>query len=114
MSVHRWAGEPAATPLPGVTLRSLWLDDVMLSRIELAPDVDLPDHAHPAEQIGTVLAGTLTFRLEGVVSAVAAGDAYRVASGLVHGGRAGPDGCVLLEAFSAVRPEYVALAAAAP
>lgn len=110
MSVISWSAVPKATPRPGVRLRSRWLEGVMVSRIELDAGVDLPDHAHAAEQIGTVLEGTMTFRLEGATTPVAAGDSYCVASQRVHGGRAGPGGCVLLESFSPVRPEYVALA----
>src|SRR5881397_748659 len=101
--VHSWDAEPVAEPLPGVCLRSLWLDAVMVTRVEMGPGVDVPDHAHASEQIGSVIAGTLRFRFDGAEHVLGPGDAYRVPGRARHGGHAGPEGCVVLEAFSPIR-----------
>ena len=32
---------------PGVNLRTAWLENMLLSQVELAPNVDVPPHNHP-------------------------------------------------------------------
>lgn len=98
-----WALVDAARPAPGVTRRAVALERVELAHVTLRPGADVADHAHAAEQIGTIVEGALHFRLDGSRRDLGPGDVYRVPGDTVHGGRAGPGGCVLIEAFSAPR-----------
>ena len=42
---------------PGVALRTMWGDKIMMSMVEIAPNAEVPMHAHPNEQAGIVLQG---------------------------------------------------------
>ena len=42
---------------PGVTLRTMWGDKIMMSMVEIAPNAVVPTHSHPHEQAGIVLQG---------------------------------------------------------
>ena len=43
---------------PGVTLRTMWGDKIMMSMVEIAPNAVVPMHTHPNEQAGIVLQGS--------------------------------------------------------
>jgi quercetin dioxygenase-like cupin family protein len=95
---------------PGVSARLLHLDRLMLTQVTLDPGAPLPEHDHPHEQIGTLVAGGLRLTIDGVAHALSPGDAYRIPSGVRHAALAGEDGAVVVEAFSPLREDWVALA----
>ena len=51
--------------VPGITLRIMWGDKVMMSMVEIAPHAVLPAHTHPHEQAGLVLQGNFEFTIGG-------------------------------------------------
>jgi quercetin dioxygenase-like cupin family protein len=95
---------------PGVHAYPLVGDAVMLNLVELVPDAVVQLHSHPHEQLGIVLSGEITMRIEGVDYPLGPDGAYQIPGGVEHGARAGPGGCKVLDIFHPVREDYRALA----
>lgn len=75
-----------AEPRPGCELVRL-VDGTAMNQIyvKMAPGAAHPMHSHPNEQIGHLLRGALTVRLEsGEERVLEAGDSYQVDAGVRH------------------------------
>ena len=91
---------------PGVMLRAMWGDKVMMSMVEVAPKAVVPNHTHPHEQAGLVLQGEFEFTIGGETKWVRPGDAYVIPGGVEHS-LVGSDGwSLVLDIFSPPREEY--------
>jgi quercetin dioxygenase-like cupin family protein len=91
---------------PGVTLRTMWGDKVMMSVVEIAPKAVVPNHKHPHEQAGMVLHGEFDFTIGSETRRLRQGDAYVIPGGVEHS-LVGSDGWSLaLDIFSPPREEY--------
>lgn len=90
----------------GAAMRTFWGDKMMVSRVDFAAGVVVPDHSHPHEQVGILLSGELTLTIDGEQRTLRAGDMYIVPGGVIHGGVAGDEGFTAFEVFSPVREEY--------
>ena len=55
---------------PGVKLRTLWGEKIMMSLVEIAPNSRVPMHEHPHEQAGMVLEGEFDFTIGGETTRV--------------------------------------------
>jgi quercetin dioxygenase-like cupin family protein len=96
------AWEPRPGPVPGITAAAVAGAQLSAARYELAPGAVVPAHAHPEEEFGVVLRGTL--ELEAGTSVVlGAGESFIVPGGAEHGARAGSDGCELIECYAPPR-----------
>jgi len=91
---------------PGIVTKTFWGDQMLVSRVELEPNAEVPMHSHPHEQFGVVLEGELTLSMAGETRELGVGDMYIALGNIEHGGHAGPDGCLVAEIFSPVREEY--------
>ena len=92
--------------IPGVHLQTFWREQQMASVVRLDENAVVPEHSHAAEQCGVVLAGSVTFTIDGATRELRAGDCYMIAGDEVHSAVAGPDGTRLFEVFAPVRDEY--------
>ncbi len=91
---------------PGVTLRPMWGDKIMMSMVEIAPNAVVPMHTHPHEQAGLVLQGEFDFTIGGETKRLRQGDAYVIPGGVEHG-LVGWDGwSMALDIFSPPREDY--------
>jgi quercetin dioxygenase-like cupin family protein len=104
--------EPAA-PFEGIEMRGVFGAGACLNVVRLAPDAELPMHSHPHEQIGMVLEGVEILMVGDVEHRVGPHEAYVVPGGVEHGGRGGPDGCIVVDVFVPAREDYRAAAAPA-
>jgi quercetin dioxygenase-like cupin family protein len=95
---------------PGVKMYPFWGEKVMLNLVDLEPNAVVPIHSHPHEQMGMLLTGEITMTIDGVDHPLQPNGAYQVPGGVPHGATAGPRGCRVLDVFSPVREDYVALA----
>ena len=92
--------------VPGITLRIMWGDKVMMSMVEIAPKAVLPPHKHPHEQAGLVLEGEFDFTIGDEIKTLGPGEAYIIPGGVEHS-LVGSDGWALaLDIFSPPREEY--------
>lgn len=96
--------------LDGITARFVAGGRMMFSFVHLAPGKSVPDHAHPHEQLGYVVEGSMRLTIDGDEREVRVGDAYAIPGGVRHSATGGPDGCLALDAFSPPREDYLAKA----
>ena len=91
---------------PGVNLRSMWGDKIMMSLVEIAPKGVVPNHSHPHEQAGIVLQGEFEFTIGGETKCVKQGDAYIIPGGVEHSALGSEGWSLALDIFSPPREEY--------
>ena len=92
--------------LPGVRLRTMWGDKMLLASVEVDANTVVPPHTHPHEQGGTVVAGTMDLTIPGETRRLVAEDVYIIPGGVEHSVTTGETPVRLLEIFSPVREEY--------
>jgi len=91
---------------PGVTIRTMWGEKVMMSMVELAPHSIVANHSHPHEQAGLVIQGEFDMTIGGETRRLKGGDAYVIPGGVEHS-VIGSDGWSLaLDIFSPPREDY--------
>ena len=74
---------------PGVTIRTMWGDRVMMSLVETAPNAVVPNHNHPHEQAGIMVQGEFEMTIGGETRLLRAGDAYVIPGGVEHSVKCG-------------------------
>jgi quercetin dioxygenase-like cupin family protein len=83
-------------------------EQLMLSFLDLEPGCEIPEHSHPHEQAGLVLAGSLRFRIGGDERVAGPGDAFVIPGNVVHWGVVeGDETCKVLDIFSPPREDYL-------
>jgi quercetin dioxygenase-like cupin family protein len=87
----------------GVELRPVFGHALMMSFVSMKPHSVATVHAHPEEQMGTVLEGEYEFELNGVRRLCRPGDVYVVPPGVPHGARTFERGCLALDVFAPPR-----------
>ncbi len=92
--------------VPGVRIRTLWGDKVMMSLIETDPHTDVPEHTHPHEQAGMVLEGEFDMTIGGERQTMKRGMSYVIPGGVPHALYGGPDKGLVLDIFSPPREDY--------
>ena len=92
---------------PGVFLRTMWGDKIMLSVVEIEANSEVPMHQHPHEQAGMVLEGEFDFTIGGVTTRVGKGDTYIIPGGVEHGLQATDEPSTALDIFSPPREDYM-------
>ena len=91
---------------PGITLRIMWGEHIMMSMVEIAPKAVLPAHSHANEQGGVVLQGEFEFTIGDEKKTMRSGDAYMIPGNVEHS-LVGSDGWSLcMDVFSPPREEY--------
>ena len=91
---------------PGVNMRSMWGEKVMMNLVEIAPRAVVPNHSYFNEQVGIVIQGVCEFTIGGETRTMRSGDAYVIPGGVEHS-VVGSDGLALvLDIFSPPRNDY--------
>ncbi|MCI0441439.1 MAG: cupin domain-containing protein [Chloroflexi bacterium] len=92
--------------VPGVTIRPIWGEKIMMSMVEIAPNAVVPNHTHPHEQAGVVLQGEFDFTIGGVTKRLKQGDAYVIPGGVEHYLKNWDGWSLALDIFGPPREEY--------
>jgi quercetin dioxygenase-like cupin family protein len=95
------------TLVEGISARFVTGSRIMFSFVRLAPGAVMPDHNHPHEQLGYVVEGSMVLNIAGDERNLQPGAAYAIAGGVTHRAVGGPNGCLVLDAFSPPREEYL-------
>jgi unsaturated pyranuronate lyase len=103
------AAMPVTQIWDGVTARLVHSELVTMAFVELAPNAAVPEHRHGNEQLGFVITGSIQFTVDGEVAWRGPGDSWRIYADVPHEAVAGPDGAVVVEVYSPVRQDWVAL-----
>ena len=96
---------PVRQIFPGLKARLIHSERVSHSCVEVDAGATFPQHAHPHEQIVTVLSGELDLVVEGVTHTLRPGVVYVIPPGVRHSGGS-KTGCRVLDAFAPVRDDY--------
>ncbi|MBI4312001.1 MAG: cupin domain-containing protein [Chloroflexi bacterium] len=94
------------TLAPGVNLRITWGERIMTNVVELAPGALVATHAHPAEQMGVVMEGSVTMVIGKERKTLGPGDVYLAPSNVEHSVQNGPAAARLVDIFSPPREDY--------
>ena len=97
---------PATEMLPGVTRRAAYLDDLMVTFIDLEPGSAVPEHHHPHQQITYIVSGEMEFDLDGEKRLLRAGDGVSVRPNVPHSGVVRDEPCQAVDAWHPVRDDY--------
>ena len=98
----------------GVVSRSVTSENVTLALIELDPGVAVPEHSHANEQLGFLVAGSMTFTVGGETRELGPGGSWRILANVPHSVVAGPEGAVVVEGFSPPRHDWGAIPTGEP
>ncbi len=90
---------------PGFSARFVHTHGMTLARVEVRADARLPQHAHPHEQVTTVLSGELELTVGGEVKVLRPGMVAFIPGGVPHSARA-VTACQVLDVFHPVRDDY--------
>jgi quercetin dioxygenase-like cupin family protein len=94
-------------PADGVEMRAIHGERMTLAFFTIAQGSGIPEHAHPHEQIGTVLKGKLELTIAGEKRIVAPGGAYHIPSNVTHSGLCVEGPADVLEMFAPVREDWL-------
>ena len=98
---------PRRPLFPGVDLRSAACENLMLCVVNLEANSEVPDHAHPHEQMGYLVSGRLEFTVGGVTRVLGPGDLWKIPGGVRHSVRALDGPAVALDVFHPIRQDYL-------
>ena len=91
---------------PGVFLKTMWGEKIMLSHVELEAESEVPLHSHPHEQAGMVIEGEFEFTIGNEKQIVKEGEFYIIPGGVEHRVVTGDKPAKALDVFSPPREEY--------
>ena len=106
MPVQRWLEQPVEELTPSIGRQLVHTETMTIARIHLRAGAVVPGHAHPHEQVATVLEGSLRFVVGDEEHVVSAGESMIVPGGVPHEVEALADSLVL-DVFSPVRDDWV-------
>lgn len=96
---------PARELIPGFRGRMVHTDHMTFSYWEVAAGAELPEHAHPHEQITALLEGRFEMTVNGVTEIVEPGMIVVIPGHAPHSGKA-LTACRIYDVFSPVRADY--------
>jgi quercetin dioxygenase-like cupin family protein len=92
--------------VPGVTIRTMWGEKIMMALIDIGPGALVPLHTHQHEQCGRVLSGSFYLTIDGETRLLREGDHYVIPGGVQHSARGTDSPSLALDIFSPPREEY--------
>lgn len=113
-AVASWSEEKAPSPPPAVTQATPGIKRTILQkfevpgtnyettymRVEFDANMEVPRHTHPGPEASYILDGEVTLTLDGQEpKLMKAGDTTMFAPGIIHSGKIGPKGVVMLNAY---------------
>lgn len=90
---------------PKLRKRAVHADLMTLTRYSFEPGGRFPHHVHDQEQLTYVLAGEVTFRVDGVDHELSAGGLVVIPSSVPHSAEAGTEGAEVLSVVAPARIE---------
>ena len=101
--------QPVIIPVPGCRLRTPFGEHLMLSYLEMEEGAEVPWHQHPHEQGGMLLQGRMQLSIGDETRICEAGSMFLIPPNVMHRAVAIGGPAVVLDVFSPVREDYVAL-----
>jgi quercetin dioxygenase-like cupin family protein len=98
---------PSKEVLPGIILRSVYLENTMMTFFDLKAGSRIPAHRHTHEQISYVVKGSMKMRVGGETRDMKEGDIAVVPSNVEHEAEVGAEPVFALDAWHPVRQDYI-------
>lgn len=92
--------------VPGINAKTFWGENMLAAVVDLDPNVHLPRHSHPHEQLGIVIEGEIEFIIADEKKVLGPGEVYVIPGDVEHEARTFDDPVKVLDVFSPVREEY--------
>ena len=92
--------------VPGIVLRLIWGERIMLAYATLEPNFNGPPHSHPEEQTGIVIDGEMNITIGNETRLCKKGDAFAIPGNVEHSVTNGEKLTIVVEAFSPPREDY--------
>jgi quercetin dioxygenase-like cupin family protein len=93
----------------GVLARAVTGERMTLAVVDLEPSSAVPEHKHENEQLGFVIAGSITMHIGSEMRELHEGDTYRIPSNVPHQATAGREGATVVDAFAPLRADWADL-----
>lgn len=90
----------------GIAARVIQSERITLAVVELEPDGLVPEHRHHNEQLGVVIEGSVTFRIDQEAKRLGPGGTWRILGDVPHEVKAGTRGAIVIEVFSPARDDW--------
>ena len=98
----------------GIMARAIEGERLTIAVVELDPNAVSPNHHHENEQLGFVIAGSMTMRIGNDERELTPGDTYNIPTHVSHDAVAGRDGATVVDVFVPVREDWKKLERADP
>ena len=105
MSLIDFAEIPVRDLAPGFHARLVHAERMTIARVDIDAGSALPEHAHPHEQITTLVAGDFELTVGGEVHRMRAGCVVVIPGGVRHSALA-LTACRVIDVFQPVREDY--------
>ena len=92
--------------IPGIVLRLVWGERIMLSYATIQPNCNLPTHSHPNEQVGIVIDGEMKLTIGNETRLCKKGDAFTIPGNVEHSVTNGDKLTIVVDTFSPPREDY--------
>ena len=92
--------------IPGINAKTFWGEKMLVAVVDLEPNVHLPLHSHPHEQVGIVIEGEIEFNTAGEARILKPGDVYVIPGGVEHEAKTFDHPVKVMDVFSPVRDEF--------
>jgi quercetin dioxygenase-like cupin family protein len=90
----------------GIRFKPVFGRNILFNYVFFEPHSEAPMHAHPEEQIGTVLEGEYEFEMNGEKHMIRPGDVYVVPANVPHAARSYEKSCLAIDIFSPPRSGF--------
>lgn len=107
MPFYKKSELPTKEIVPGITLRSVYLDNNMMTFFDLEPGSAIPSHKHPHEQISYIAKGSLTMTVGGETRTMREGDIAVVPPNVEHSAQTGDQPTLAIDSWHPIREDYV-------
>jgi len=104
-----WASVPSKQLEEGIERQMIVGEKLMICRLRFAPHVVTQPHDHPHEQMTIVEQGRVLFTIGNEQRLAQAGEVLYFPSGTWHGATTLDDEVVLVDIFSPIREDFLAL-----
>ncbi|MFH1321363.1 MAG: cupin domain-containing protein [Bacteroidota bacterium] len=91
--------------LPGCTTRFVHSEKMTIAYWNIKAGSNIPEHAHPHEQIANIIEGNFELNLQGKIQILTPGIVAVIPSNVKHSGKAISD-CKIIDSFHPVREDY--------
>lgn len=107
MPFHKKSELPTKEIVPGITLRSVYLENSMMTFFDFQPGSAIPSHKHPHEQITYLVKGSLEMTVAGETMTMQDGDIAVVPANAEHSAKVGDAPAFAVDSWYPVRDDYV-------